>query len=69
LNVNTVNTVNGIDSINVGTSETRATNHVCNKYSRQANGRWNMHTKASSAIPKKPPNPRNGLATLTVDTI
>src|ERR1700756_1109657 len=39
LKVNTVSTVNGIDSINVGTSETLATNHVCRRYSRHANGR------------------------------
>src|SRR5690349_23535989 len=61
LKVNTVSTVNGIDSINVGTSETLATNHVCRRYSRHANGRWNMHMNVSSAIAKKPPRPRRGL--------
>jgi hypothetical protein len=68
LKVNTVKTVNGIDNINVGTSETRATNHVCNKYSRHANGRRNIHTNVSIAIAKKPPSPRNGFATISVDT-
>ena len=68
LKVNTVKTVNGIDSISVGTSETRATNQVCNRYSRHANGRRIMQPNVSIAIAKKPPSPRNGFATIWVDT-
>ena len=68
LKVNTVKTVNGIDSISVGTSETRATNQVCNRYSRHANGRRIMPPNVSIAIAKKPPSPRNGFATIWVDT-
>jgi hypothetical protein len=62
LNVNTVSTVNGIDKNSVGTNDTRATNHVCNRYSRHAKGRRNMHTNVSNAMAKKPPSPRKGLA-------
>jgi hypothetical protein len=67
LNVNTVNTVKGIDNINVGTNETLATNHVCSRYSRHANGRRNMHANVSNAMAKKPPSPRNGFATISID--
>ena len=37
--------------------------------SRQANGGWNIATNVSSAIAKKPPNARTGLATTSEATI
>ena len=62
LKVKTSSTVNGMDSIRVGTIDTRATNQVCRMNSRQANGRLNIATKVSSAMAKKPPNERTGFA-------
>ncbi len=62
LKVKTSNTVNGMDSIRVGTIDTRATNQVCRMNSRQANGRLNIATKVSNAMAKKPPNERTGFA-------
>ena len=62
LKVNTVNTVNGIANINVGSSDTRATNHDCNKNSRHANGLRGISTKVSNAVAKNPPTARVGAA-------
>ena len=59
MNVNS--TVNGIANINVGTSDTRATNHAWVRNSRHANGGLNIATNVSSAIAKKPPTARTGL--------
>ena len=67
LSVKTMSTVYGIDSRSVGTIDTRATNQVCNRYSRHAKGRRNMHANVSIAIAKKPPSPRNGLAANPID--
>ena len=44
LKVNTGSTVNGTASISVGTIDTRATNQLCSRNSRQANGRRGMET-------------------------
>ena len=55
LKVNTISTVNGIASISVGSIDTRATNQVCSRNSRHANGGRNIRTNVSSDIAKKPP--------------
>ena len=39
----------------VGTSDTRATNQLCSRNSRHAQGGRNICTKVSSVIAKKPP--------------
>src|ERR1700677_3075329 len=63
LKVKTVNTVNGTANINVGSSDTRATNHDCNKNSRHANGLRGISTKVSNAMAKNPPTARTGSTT------
>jgi hypothetical protein len=63
LRVKTVSTVNGMASINVGTIETRATNHVCNKNSRHAHGGLNISTAQSSDMAKNAPSALSGLPT------
>ena len=60
LKVNTSSTVNGMDSISVGTMDTRATNQLCRMNSRQANGGLNIRTKVSNDMAKNPPTERMG---------
>ncbi|BBX65145.1 hypothetical protein MSAS_43190 [Mycobacterium saskatchewanense] len=69
LSVNTINTVNGIVSINVGTMETCATNQDCFKNSRHANGGLNIKVKASSDMAKNSPIERSGLAAAEIPLI
>lgn len=69
LNVNTNSTVNGIDSISVGTMDTRATNQVCRISSRHAKGGLNIATKVSSDMAKNPPMDRTGLTNDSAVTI
>ena len=64
LKVNTSSTVNGIASISVGTSETRATNHDCSRNSRHANGRRGIDINVSNDSAKNPPTARNGFDTV-----
>jgi hypothetical protein len=54
----------GIANINVGSSDTRATNHDCNKNSRHANGLRGISTKVSNAVAKNP-HRRTGFACLS----
>src|SRR5215208_3956257 len=61
LRVNTLSTVNGIASITVGSSDTRATNQPCSSSSRHANGGTNINRKVSRATAKNPPTARIGL--------
>ena len=56
-------TVYGMVSISVGSIDTRATNQVWSRNSRQANGGLKINTKVSSDIAKKPPTARTGLVT------
>src|SRR5882762_2439981 len=60
LRVKTVRTVNGMDSIRVGTMDTRATNQDCSINSRHANGGLNSNTATSNAMAKNPPTARSG---------
>ena len=69
LKMNVNNTVYGIVNISVGTIDTRATNQACKMNSRHANGGLNICTKVSSAIAKKPPKARTGLAMTLEATI
>ena len=46
----------------VGANETRATNQVCSKNSRHAQGGRNIKTKVSKHIAKKPPAAVSGFA-------
>jgi len=62
LNVKINSTVNGIASINVDITDTRATNQDCNKNSRHANGGLTINTNVSSIIAKKSPNGWSGFA-------
>src|SRR5258705_4702616 len=64
LRVNTMRTVNGMVSISVGTIDTRATNHVCSRNSRHANGGLNIKTNVSSDMAKKSPTARIGLVAM-----
>ena len=56
-------------SISVGRIDTRATNHDWTMNSRHANGGLNIDTNVSSAIEKKPPKARTGLAMASEATI
>src|SRR5690606_20274495 len=53
--MNTTRVQNGMDNIIVGSSETRATNHVCKTNSRNANGGASAATIASRDMAKNPP--------------
>ena len=53
-------TVNGIAKNIAGNSDTRATNHVCSRNSRQAKGHLNNATNTSSDNAKKSPKLRTG---------
>lgn len=64
LKMNVVKTVNGIDSVSVGMSDTRVTNQACGTNSRHANGGRKSSTMVSSAMAKKLPSSRIGLTVL-----
>jgi hypothetical protein len=53
----------------VGAMDTRATNQVCSKNSRQANGGLNIRTRVSSDIAKKSPRERTGFQKAVSDEI
>ncbi|CNH65541.1 Uncharacterised protein [Mycobacterium tuberculosis] len=59
---NTMSTVYGIDSMIVGKIETRATNQICSRSSRQAQGPRTAATKASMLRMKNWPSASIGLA-------
>jgi len=67
LNVKTRSTVKGIDSINVGSIETLATNQDCSRNSRHANGGRNINSNVSIAIAKKLPAALTGLAAVLAE--
>src|SRR5882757_8901188 len=69
LRVNTVRTVNGMDSIRVGTMDTRATNQDCSTNSRHANGGLKSKITTSNAMAKNPPTARSGAAKDAVGNI
>ncbi len=60
LKVNTSSTEYGRVSMSAGSTDTRATNQVCNRYSRQANGGRNITTRVSKDMAMNPPKARTG---------
>ncbi|CKP18305.1 Uncharacterised protein [Mycobacterium tuberculosis] len=67
LRVNATRTVNGMDTSNVGTSETRATIQVWSKNSRNWNGRRKAARAVSIDISKNPPTARAGTASCWIN--